>query len=428
MSRRLVIVGYGMVAHRLVEHLRELDRTADWSVVVLAEEKCPAYDRVALSSCLDGAGRDDLTLPAAGPAGALRVDLRLGCPAVAVDPGARVVYSATGDALRYDALVLATGARPFVPPVPGHDLTGCFAYRTVDDVDAIRAHATRGRPAVVVGGGLLGLEAANGLRLRGMTPFVVESAPHLMAAQLDAGAGQVLRELATGLGLRVHCPASLASVEAGTDGSVAGVRLEDRTVLPADLVVFAAGVRARDELAETGGWERGDRGGFLTDDFCRTSAADVWAIGDCAAVHGRCHGLIATGYRMAESVARQLAGLPAERFDATGDAINLKLAGIQVATVGRAVADVTTIEVAFADNAHRYAKVVLDRETSGVLGGVLVGDTASPGALRNLLGKVVPAGMEQILLPALAPGLSGTRLDPGGIATATRGSSRPACG
>jgi len=398
-NRRLVVVGYGMVAHRLVEHLRELDLTGDWSIVVLAEENRPAYNRVALSSYLDGGSREGLTLPVAGPLGGPRADLRLGCPAVAVDPSARLVHSAAGDVLRYDALVLATGARPFVPPVPGHDLTGCFAYRTFDDVEAIRAHAVRGRPAVVVGGGLLGLEAANGLRLRGMAPSIVESAPHLMAAQLDAGAGRVLRELATDLGLRVHCPASLASVEAGTDGNVGGVRLADRTVLPADLVVFAAGVRARDDLAEGGGWDRGDRGGFLVDDFCRTSAPAVWAIGDCAAVRGRCHGLVATGYRMAESVARQLVGLPAERFDDTGNAISLKLAGIRVATVGRANADAAAMEVAFADDARRYAKVVLARETARILGGILVGATASPKALRTLVDKVAPAGMEQLLLP-----------------------------
>ncbi|MFG1604764.1 NAD(P)/FAD-dependent oxidoreductase [Actinoplanes sp. NPDC049265] len=402
MTRRLVVAGYGMVAHRLVDRLRRLDRDGRWSVVVLGEEDCPAYDRVALSSYLDGKSRADLTLPPPGPPDAPPVDLRLGCPAVAVDTGARLVRTAAGDVLRYDALVLATGARPFVPPVPGHDRPGCFVYRTFDDIDEIRGYAVRGRPAVVVGGGLLGLEAANGLKLLGRPTTVVENAPHLMPAQLDAEAARVLRALASDAGLRVRCPASLTSVEAGADGGVAGVRLAGGELLPAGLVVFAAGVRPRDELAAAaapGGLARGDRGGFLVDAHCRTSAPDVWAAGDCAAVEGRCHGLVAAGFRMADSVARQLTGRPAEPFDGTGAAVNLKVAGIRVTTAGVGHPGTMASEITFTDGGDRYAKVVLTPETGEILGGALVGGAAPAGTLRAMVGRVAPPDLEQLLLP-----------------------------
>jgi nitrite reductase (NADH) large subunit len=248
-----------------------------------------------------------------------------------------------------------------------------------------------------------------------LTTTVVENAEHLMPAQLDGGAARVLSELVTGLGLHVRCPARLAGVEPGPDGAAAAVRLADGSVLPARLVDFAAGVRARDDLA-VGGLTRGDRGGFLVDEFCRTAVPGIWAAGDCAAVQGRCHGLVALGYRMAGSVARQLVGLPADHFDDGGQTVNLKLAGIRVVTVGQASPGAEDLEVAFGDSGGRYAKVVLAPSTGRVLGGILVGDTAATGTLRALVNVVVPDRVEQLLLPAAGDtdkGPAGGRQRPG---------------
>src|SRR5690606_2017796 len=209
MSRKnVVVVGHGMVAHRFVEALRVRDEQNSWSVTVLGEEADAAYDRVGLSSYVGAWDRKELALAGNDYAADDLVDLRVGTRAVGIDRAARTVTTAGGDVLPYDSLVLATGSYPFVPPVPGHDLPGCFVYRTLDDLDGIRAAAERAKAAglagIVIGGGLLGLEAANALRLLGVTPHVVEYNNRLMPAQVDEGGGRVLDRLVTDLGLVTH--------------------------------------------------------------------------------------------------------------------------------------------------------------------------------------------------------------------------------
>src|SRR5437879_7828366 len=184
--KTLVVAGYGMVAHRLVRTLRELDHEGAWRVVVLAEERRPAYDRVSLTSYVDDWDIRSLALPDLADD---LVSVRLGDPVVDVDRAARTVTTAAGHTQPYDALVLATGSYPFVPPVPGHDLPGCFVYRTIDDLEMIRDYATGRRVGAVVGGGLLGLEAANALHALGLETHVVEFAARLMPGQVDDGGG-----------------------------------------------------------------------------------------------------------------------------------------------------------------------------------------------------------------------------------------------
>ncbi|MFJ8310453.1 MULTISPECIES: NAD(P)/FAD-dependent oxidoreductase [unclassified Streptomyces] len=402
MTRTLVVVGHGMVGHQLVDRLRSLDTERTWRIVVLGEERHLAYDRVALSSYLDGKSKDDLTLAGPDLLHDARVDVRLACPAVSVDRTTRTVRTADGNDIAYDALVLACGSRPFVPPVPGHDLTGCFVYRTFDDLDAIRAAARAGRPGVVIGGGLLGLEAANALRLLGMRPHIVETAPHLMPAQLDPGAAHVLHQQATDLGLQLHCATATASVEAHPDGTVHAVRLSDGTVLETGLVVFAAGIRPRDELAAPAGLALGERGGIAVDDRCRTHDGRVWAIGECAAVEGRCHGLVAPGYRMADNVAHQLMGHDTEPFDGSDTATTLKLLGVNVASFGATrPAEGEALEVVFAEGTTRYAKFFLRQNSGALLGGILAGGTASPLTLASFIGRQPPPDLEQLLVPQL---------------------------
>ncbi|MET9381992.1 FAD-dependent oxidoreductase [Streptomyces sp. NPDC002928] len=389
MSRTLVIVGHGMVGHRLADTLRREDRDQRWRTIVLGEESRPAYNRIALSSCFEGTHLDALTLPdgpaPAGPA----PSVALGTRVVAIDREAGEVVTSPGGRIAYDALVLATGARPFVPPVPGHDLAGCFTFRTADDVRAIRKAAAHARSGVVVGGGLLGLEAASALRLSGLRTQVVEGAPHLLAAQIDPAAGALVARQIEQLGITVHCGTALASIEAGPDGSVSAVRLGDGAELAADLVVFAAGVRPADELAGAAGLDRGERGGFRTDDRCRTADPRIWAVGDCAAVAGRAYGLLAPGYRMADAVASQLLGDDAV-FPGADTSTALKVLGVQVASFGDAQARTPgAVEVAL-ERTGSYLKLVLDAELRTLLGGVLAGDTSAYRTFLPLVGQPLP--------------------------------------
>ncbi|POX56959.1 FAD-dependent oxidoreductase [Streptomyces sp. Ru71] len=399
MTRTLVIAGHGMAGHRLAEELLARDSAGHWRIVILAEEDRPAYDRVALSTLLDGKNPEDLTLAGHDFLTHPRVDLRLRTTVTAIDRARTTVTCQDGTEIGYDALVLATGSRPFVPPVPGAGLPGTFVYRTVADIDAIRAAASDAdRPAVVIGGGLLGLEAANGLRCLGLRPHVVEMAPRLMALQIDEGGARVLARLIGELGVAVHCSSATAAIEAGPDGRVNAVRLADGTVLEASAVVFAAGVRPRDELAEPAGLPRGERGGFLVDELCRTDDAAIWAIGECAAVTGRTYGLAAPGYRMAASVADQLTGGNGDPFTGADMSTKLKLMGVDVASFGDAFAHTEgAMEYVAHATATRYAKLVLGPDGRTLLGGVLAGDARAYTTLRTLTGRPLTAPPEDLL-------------------------------
>ncbi len=402
MARTLVVVGNGMVGHRLVEALRDRDRRGAWRVEVFAEEARPAYDRVNLSSYVDSWDAAALALDgaafAAGP-----VSCHLGDPVVALDRDARTVTSASGLVTGYDALVLATGSYPFVPPVPGHDLPGCHTYRTIDDLDGIRADAARmprgRRAALVVGGGLLGLEAAKALRDMGLSPHVVELAPWLMPVQVDEGGGALLRRLVERLDVTVHAGTATAAVE--PDGDRLLARLGDGTELDVDLVVFSAGVRPRDELARAAGLAVGERGGIVVDSACRTADPHVYAAGECACVAGRVYGLVAPGYAMAEVVADRLLGGEAV-FPGADTSTKLKLLGVDVGSFGDAHARTEgALEVVLNDAvAGSYKKLVLSDDASTLLGGVLVGDASAYATLRPLVGRPVPGDPAALISPA----------------------------
>ncbi|MEU4789709.1 nitrite reductase large subunit NirB [Micromonospora tulbaghiae] len=396
MSERLVVVGNGMVGQRFVEALRARDTDGRWRVTVLAEEPRPAYDRVRLSAVFDGVDADELTVhtPDAG------VDLRLGEPATGVDRARRVVTTATGE-YPYDALVLATGSYAFVPPVDGTDLPGVFVYRTLDDLTAIREHARGRRTGAVIGGGLLGLEAANALRLLGLATSVVEFAPRLMPVQVDEAGGAMLRRYVEELGVTPYLGVATTALRPGPDGTVAALDLADGRTLDAELVVVAAGIRPRDELARAAGLPLGPRGGVLVDSACRTADERIWAVGECAAVDGVCHGLVAPGYATAEVVADRLLG-GAATFPGADTATKLKLLGVDVASFGDAHG-VTPgcLDVTFTDPATRaYAKLVLSDDARTLLGGVLVGDASAYPALRASVGGPLPAPPLALLAPA----------------------------
>ncbi|MCU1656883.1 MAG: nitrite reductase large subunit [Pseudonocardiales bacterium] len=411
MKRHLVVVGNGMVGQRFVEAMRERDDEHYWAITVLSEESRRAYDRVALSSYFDGTPVEELDVVADGCYDAEHYALHLDESVDSIDRSGRTVTTSRGRVIGFDALVLATGSYPFVPPVPGSELPGCFVYRTLDDLDAIRAAAedavasTRGRRAgMVVGGGLLGLEAARALRLLGMSPHVVELAPRLMPLQVDDGGGALLRELIEKLDVTVHVGTSVKAIERDRGRMLA--TLADGTELDLDVVVFSAGVRPRDQLARDAGLDIGARGGIVVDDACRTSDQAIWAIGECACIGGRVYGLVAPGYTMAEVLADRLTGGESS-FISADTSTKLKLLGVDVASFGDALAMTPgALEVTLNNPVdHSYAKLVLSDDATTLLGGVLVGDASKYLSLRPLVGRPLPADPVSMIAPSGGGGI-----------------------
>ncbi|MFC9460935.1 nitrite reductase large subunit NirB [Streptomyces sp. NPDC056637] len=399
----LVLVGHGMVGQRFLEALAERGLTDTHRVVVLCEEPRPAYDRVQLTSYFSGRTPDDLSLTDAGFLARHRIELHLGDPAEHIDRATRTVTARSGLQVTYDTLVLATGSYPFVPPVPGKDATGCFVYRTIEDLLAIEEYAKRrATTGAVVGGGLLGLEAAGALRGLGLDTHVVEFAPRLMPVQVDEGGGAALLRTITGMGLSVHTGVGTQEIlTGGEDGAVRAMKLSDGSELATDLVVFSAGVRPRDQLARDMGLTVGERGGITVDERCRTSDRAVYAIGECAqAVDGRVYGLVAPGYEMAQTVAASIASQDGQ-FTGADLSTKLKLLGVDVASFGDAhgAAD-GCLDVVYSDSrSGTYKKLVVGPEGE-LLGGILVGDAEAYGTLRALTGSVPPVAPEQLVLPA----------------------------
>ncbi|MDX1872115.1 nitrite reductase large subunit NirB [Mycolicibacterium sp. 120266] len=413
-AKHVVVVGHGMVGHRFVEALRSRDAEGSWRVTILSEEADAAYDRVGLTGYTEHWDRAQLALPGNDYAGDNDVVLHLGLAAREIDRAAKTVTAADGRVLDYDALVLATGSYAFVPPVPGHDLPQVHVYRTLDDLDAIRAGAKTARDSntpvgVVIGGGLLGLEAANALRAFGLTTHVLEMSPHLMANQLDEAGGVLLSRMIKGLGIEVHTAVATESIapaqrhrpirKSAVDDSVR-VSLNDGSTIDAGVVVFAAGVRPRDELARAAGLEIAQRGGVLTDLSCLTSDPHIYAIGEVAAVEGRCYGLVAPGYTTAEVVADRLLGGEAE-FPGADMSTKLKLLGVDVASFGDAQGHTPNcLEVVVNDPVKQtYAKLVLSDDAKTLLGGILVGDASAYGVLRPMVASELPGDPLALIAP-----------------------------
>ncbi len=415
-SQKCVVVGHGMVGHRFIEALRARDTEGRWRVTVCGEEADAAYDRVGLTAYTEHWDRGRLALPGNDYAADDLVDVHLGDPVVAIDPAAKCVTTAAGTRIDYDALVLATGSYAFVPPIPGRDLPGCHVYRTLDDLDAIRAAATGALGAgsapvgVVIGGGLLGLEAANALRGFGLDAHVVERSSRLMSQQVDEAGGALLGTMIGALGITVHTnlgtemikPAQRnRPVRRSADSDALRVMLSDGSFVDAGVVVFAAGVRPRDELGREAGLQIAERGGVLTDLSCVTSDPNIYAIGEVAAIEGRCYGLVAPGYTSAEVAADRLVGGTAE-FPGADLSTKLKLLGVDVASFGDAMGlTPDCLEVVVNDPVKQtYAKLVLSDDAGTLLGGVLVGDASAYGVLRPMVGSQLPGDPLALIAPA----------------------------
>ena len=396
---KIVVVGNGMVGQRFLE---SMPTGAPFEITVVAEEPRPAYDRVQLSAFFSGKTAADLSLVQSEFFTQNNIALRLNERVISIDRDSRTLRTSTGRELQYDTLVLATGSYPFVPPIEGRDRAHCHVYRTIEDLEAIRDSAQGARVGAVVGGGLLGLEAAKALHDLGLETNVIEFATRLMALQVDDGGGSMLRRKIESLGVRVLTGKNTKHIAAGTDARHS-MTFSDGSALQTDVIVFSAGIRPRDELAKTAGLAIGERGGIVIDDGCRTSDPNIYAIGECALWRGRIFGLVAPGYDMARVAAAAIIGKSGTAFMGADMSTKLKLLGVGVASIGDAhAASPGARTYLFIDERREvYKKLVVNEDGSRLLGGVLVGDTDDYGTwLQSMLNELpLPERPEDLILP-----------------------------
>jgi len=404
-SERIVVIGAGMVAHRFAESL--LSRAEHpLELVIIGEEGLAPYDRVRLTSFFDE-GAEALALDPAQVQDDPRVRFVPGDPVRRIDRDEQQVLTVSGERIGYDRLVLATGSYAATLALDGFSLPGCFVYRTLDDVQRLRdfvAHraAQLGRPlrGTVIGGGLLGLEAAGALQGLGVDATVVQSSERLMSAQLDLAAGAALRRRIEQRGIAVRTQSVTTRLDPDRSGQVAGLEFKDGGYEATDVAVFTVGVRPRDELARKAELDCHPRGGVVIDAGCATSDARILAIGEVASFEGLAVGLVAPGYAMAEVAATRLLGGDAA-FPGYDLSTKLKLSGVDVASFGDAFGETPgALDVVYADPvAGVYKKLVLSDDAKTLLGGMLVGDASAYGALRPLVGSALGGDPAAYLMP-----------------------------
>ncbi len=404
-TTRLVVVGNGPVSHQFLETLVESGKADQFSITVFGEEPRPAYDRVHLTAWFETRKAESLNMVAEGFYDSYNMTVHNGKKVSHIDRANKVVSTDCGTTAEYDVLVLGTGSYPFVPPVPGHDRDNCFVYRTIEDLEAITEASKKGQIGAVVGGGLLGLEAAKALHDLGLKTHVVEFAPRLMAVQVDDGGGKLLRKKIEDLGVCVHTGKNTQQIIDG-ERTTHKMCFADGEELETDLIVFSAGIRPQDTLARQSELEIGERGGIVINNHCQTSDPSIYAIGECALWNGRIFGLIAPGWDMARVAADHvLGGVEEKQFLGADMSTKLKLMGVDVASIGDAHANTPGAKCyTFIDEQTEvYKKLVVTEDGSKVLGAVLIGDAEDYGTLLQyaLNGIELPEHPEAMILPSL---------------------------
>ena len=400
-KKKLVVIGNGMVGHKFLQSLVNSEASQDYEVTTFCEETRLAYDRVQLSSYFSGQSEEDLSLVEPGFFEKNNITVHVGDRASSIDREAKKVLSNNGQSIPYDKLVLATGSFPFVPPIPGHERENCFVYRTIDDLIDIKRAGEKSKVGVVVGGGLLGLEAAKALKDLGLKTHVVEFAPRLMAVQIDDGAGEVLRKKIEDLGVSVHTKKNTQAIVDG-EQCLHRMNFADGTFIETDVILFSAGIRPRDDIARDCGLTLGERGGVVIDDHCQTSDEDIYAIGECALWDGKIFGLVAPGYQMAQVVADQLSEKE-NSFTGADMSTKLKLMGVDVASIGdaHAVTENSKVYTYVNGSDEVYKKIVVSEDKKHLLGAVLIGDAVDYGNLlqMKLNDIALPEHPDSLILP-----------------------------
>ncbi|MGM4930129.1 nitrite reductase large subunit NirB [Tardiphaga sp. 619_E2_N8_5] len=406
-KQKLVILGNGMAAGRVMDELfaRAPDR---YDVVVFGAEPRVNYDRIMLSPVLSGEkAYDDILIHTDEWYATNKVDLRRGELVVAIDRVAKTVTTQSGAVEAYDTLIIATGSKPILIPVPGAELPGVVTYRDLDDVNLMLDAAGKGGHAVVIGGGLLGLEAAAGLAMRGMTTTVVHLMPTLMERQLDPNAAYLLQKAIEARGIEVLTGANTAAILGDT--CVESVRLDDGRTLPADLVVMAVGIRPNTALAKLA--DLNVKRGIVVDDHLRTSDDNIYAVGECVEHRGQCYGLVAPLYDMAKTLAATLAGETVDGYIGSTTSTKLKVTGVDLFSAGDFAEGDVKDEIVLRDPARGIYKRVVLRDDR-IIGAVLYGDTADGSWYFDLLKKNADIGAMRNALILGQAYQGGVALDP----------------
>lgn len=400
-KHNVVVIGNGMVGHRFIEELLEKAEPDQFSLTVFCEEPRVAYDRVHLSAYFSHHTAEELSLVREGYYDKHQVTLLLGERAITINRDEKLIHSSTGRAVHYDTLIFATGSYPWIPPITGAEGSDCFVYRTIEDLNAIEACSRRCKRGAVIGGGLLGLEAAGALKNLGIETHVIEFASVLMAEQLDQQGGELLRHKIEQMGVRVHTSKNTRQIVHHKHG---GKTLEfaDGSALEVDFIVFSTGIRPQDKLAKQCGLTLGPRGGIAIDDQCRTSDPSIYAIGECAAWQNRVYGLVAPGYKMAQVASDHLLGRD-NAFTGADMSARLKLLGVDVGGIGdaRGTTPGARSVVWLDEGKSIYKRLVISNDQKTLLGAVLVGDTRDYGNLLQLVLNAIPlpANPEALILP-----------------------------
>ncbi|MFC4994494.1 nitrite reductase large subunit NirB [Rubritalea tangerina] len=402
MKERIIVIGNGMVGYKFCERLIEKDTNKKFKVITFCEEPRPAYDRVHLSEYFSGKSAEQLSMSPLDWYEKNDVEIHIGEKVTQIDKEAKRVISSSGKVIEYDKLVIATGSSPFVPPVPGIDKQGVFVYRTIEDLDAMKEFSTNAKSCAVIGGGLLGLEAAKAAQDLGLKTHVIEFAPRLMPRQLDETAGILLKDIIEERGIKVHLSKSTSNITGDTH--VEKMEFADGSELKVDMIIVSAGIRPRDELAREASITVGPRGGIEVDSYLLTSDPNIFAIGECALYQGMIYGLVAPGYQMADAVSDLLMGKEAT-FEGADMSTKLKLIGTDVASFG-------AIEIPEGSNAREiiindthnklFKKLVVSEDGKKLLGGILVGDASAYGSLHQMYinEMEIKGDPIQLILPA----------------------------
>lgn len=400
-NKRIVVIGNGMVGYKFCEKLlAKAKKDQEFTLTVFGEEPRVAYDRVHLSAYFAGKTAEDLTLAAPEWYHENEIELYLSDPVVDIDREAQLVRSHHGIVVYYDYLVMATGSGAFVPSIPGVEKDGVFVYRTIEDLELIQSFAKRAKKGAVLGGGLLGLEAAKALLDLGLKEtHVVEFAPRLMPRQIDEAGSKMLQSQLENLGLQIHLAKSTQEIVGGD--YISGMQFADNSLLEVDMLVISAGIRPRDELAKIAGLETHPRGGIVVDNHLRTSDPAIFAIGECALAHHMIYGLIAPGYEMAEVVVTTLMG-GSKEFLPFDMSTKLKLIGTDVASFGDAFIEEPACKTIRYENKAKgiYKRINISADGKSLLGGILVGDAEQYNILLQTCKNktVLPPDSEDLIL------------------------------
>lgn len=399
---KIVMIGNGMVGYKFCEKLLAKTARDSFEITVFGEEIRPAYDRVHLSEFFSGKTAEDLSLAPADWYAANQIRLYLGDPVKEINREQKTVHSVRGLTVSYDILVMATGSAAFVPPIPGVEKNGVFIYRTIEDLEMMRDWAKKAKKGAVIGGGLLGLEAAKAMMDLGITDtHVIEFAPRLMPRQIDEAGSSILTNKLESLGLQIHTETNTTAIEGGE--AIKAMRFADGSAIDVDMLVISAGIKPRDELAKLAGLETGARGGIVVNERMQTTDPDIFAIGECALYQGMIYGLVAPGYEMAEVVADQLTG-GQKTFNGFDMSTKLKLIGVDVASFGDPFVPSADCRTVVLEDTMKgiYKRINVSADGKYLLGGILIGDAdAYNRLLQTAKNKVIlPPNPEDLILGA----------------------------